>query len=173
MLQAEPGDTSVLEWLFRHNTWANLTLLEFCEGLSDAELDAAAVGGYGSIRDTFTHYVYAEVDYVNLANDKWPEAFPREEQFVGVAGMKAAMRWAGDELLQLALAARADTIVHVERPDEPVYEYPLAGFMVQVLDHSAEHRTQIATILTQIGLEPPPVSGWKYMRARGDLHEFA
>jgi uncharacterized damage-inducible protein DinB len=141
--------------------------------LSDAQLDATAVGVYGSLRDTFVHYVYAEVDYVNLANGKWPTEFPREEQFVGFAGMQAAVRWAGDELLQLALVARADTIVHVERPDEPVYEYPLAAFMVQVLDHSAEHRTHIATILTQIGLEPPPVSGWKYMRARGELHEFA
>ena len=40
----------------------------------------------------------------------WPEAFPREEQFVGFAGMKAAVHWAGDELLQLALAARADVV---------------------------------------------------------------
>ena len=36
----ERGDTSVLTTLFEHNAWANLKLLDFCTGLSDAQLDA-------------------------------------------------------------------------------------------------------------------------------------
>jgi uncharacterized damage-inducible protein DinB len=171
--QTEQGDTSVLTALFRHNAWANLKLLEFCEGLSDEQLDATAIGCFGSIRDTLVHIAGSEVDYVNLVNDKLPVAPPPEDQFVGFEVLKDGVRWAGDELLQLAISARADTIVHVERPDEPIYEYPLAGFLVQVLNHSTEHRTQISTIITQLGIEPPAMTGWKYMREMGELHEFA
>jgi uncharacterized damage-inducible protein DinB len=173
MLQTEQGDSSVLTWLFGHHTWADLRLLEFCEGLSDAQLDTTVLGTYGSIRATLVHFIHSEVDYVNLATEKWPEVIPPEDRFVGFAVLEAGVRWAGDELLQLALAARAGTIVRVERPQEPVFEYPLTGFMAQVLHHSSEHRTQIATILTHLGLVPPNLSGWQYMRERGELREFA
>ncbi|MDQ6693958.1 MAG: DinB family protein [Chloroflexota bacterium] len=172
MPQSEQGDTSVLAALFKHNAWANLKLLDFCEGLSDSRLDATAIGCFGSIRDTLVHIDYSEADYVNLVNDKWPAVPPEEDRFTGFAVLKDAVGWAGDELLQLAISARADTIVRVERPGEPIFEYPLAGFMVQVLNHSTEHRTQISTIITQLGLEPPAMTGWKYMREMGELHEY-
>jgi uncharacterized damage-inducible protein DinB len=60
--QTTRWDTSALTALFRHNTWANLTLLEFCEGLSDLQLHATAVGGFGSVRDTLAHIATSEAD---------------------------------------------------------------------------------------------------------------
>lgn len=162
----------MLTKLFGHNAWANLKLLDFCEGLSDEQLDATAIGCFGSIRDTLAHIVSGEVDYVNLVNDKLPAVPPPSDQFPGFEVLKDAVRWASDELLQLAISARADTIVRVMRPQEPIFEYPLASFMVQVLNHSTEHRTQISTIITQLGIEPPAMTGWKYMREMGELHEL-
>ena len=170
--QGDTRDTSVLTRLFHHNTWANLKLLDFCEGLSDEQLDATAVGAFGSIRDTLVHFVSAEVDYVNLATDKSPTLPLPSDQFPGFKVLKEGVRWAGDELPKLAIAARADTIVRVTRPQEPIYEYPLASFIVQVLNHSTEHRTQISAVVTQLGLEPPAMSGWKYMREMGEFREL-
>ena len=172
MRETEPGDTSVLTTLFAHNTWANLKLLDFCEGLSDEQLDATAIGCYGSIRETLLHIAGGEVDYVNLATDRLPAVPLPSDQFPEFEVLKAGVRWAGDELLNLATAARADTIVRVTRPGEPIFEYPLAGLMVQVLNHSSEHRTQISTIITQLGIEPPAMSGWKYMREMGEFREL-
>jgi uncharacterized damage-inducible protein DinB len=172
MQETEGGDTSVVTTLFAHNTWANLKLLDFCEGLSDEQLDATAIGCFGSIRDTLVHIASGEVDYVNLASDKLPAVPLPSDQFPGFEVLKEGVRWAGDELLQLAVAARADTIVRVMRPQEPIFEYPLASFMVQVLNHSTEHRTQTSTIITQLGIEPPAMSGWKYMREMGEFREL-
>src|SRR5436853_6972693 len=121
------GDTSVLTRLFQHNTWANLKLLDFCEDLNDAQLDTTAVGCYGSIRDTLVHFVSGEVDYVNLAIDKIPALPLPSDEFPGFEALREGVRWAGDELLKLAVSARDDSIVRVTRPDEPIYEYPLAG----------------------------------------------
>ena len=172
MPENSQGDTSVLSKLFHHNTWANLKLLDFCEGLSDEQLDATATGCYGSIRDTLLHIAGGEVDYVNLATDKLPALPLPSDEFPGFEVLKEGVRWAGDELLQLATSARDDTIVRVTRPQEPVYEYPLSSLLVQVLNHSTEHRTQIATIITQLGIEPPAMSGWKYMREMGEFREL-
>jgi uncharacterized damage-inducible protein DinB len=171
MQNSEQGETSVLIKLFEHNTWANLTLLDFCERLSDAQLDATAIGGFGSIRDTLVHIVGGEVSYVARVNGKLPSTWSSGDQFPGFAALTGAVRWAGDELLQLALSARADTVVR-QRPPRQLIEYKLASLIVQALNHSTEHRTQISTIITQLGMEPPDMSGWKYMEEIGELREF-
>jgi uncharacterized damage-inducible protein DinB len=171
MQEHEPGDTSVLTTWFAHNTWANLKLLDFCERLSDEQLDATAIGCFGSIRDTLLHIVGAEVSYVNRVNDKLPARPLSRDQFPGFEVLKDAARWAGDELLQLALSARKDTSVRQRLPRQLI-EYKLASLMVQAVGHSTEHRTQISAIITQLGLEPPDMSGWNYMEESGELQEF-
>lgn len=170
MQERDGGDTSVVKTLFAHNTWANVKLLDFCAQLNDEQLDTAAVGGYGSIRDTLQHIVRAEVGYVERVNGKLPPDKPVPNQPVSFEQMKSAARWAGDELLLLALAARDDRVVQ-QRPPRELFRYPLASLMMQALTHSTEHRTQISAIITQLGLEPPDMSGWQYMDEMGELHE--
>jgi uncharacterized damage-inducible protein DinB len=42
---------------------------------------------------------------------------------------------------------------------------------MQAINHATEHRTQISTIITQLGLEPPDMAGWQYMDEMGEFHE--
>jgi uncharacterized damage-inducible protein DinB len=166
----ERGDSSLLTALFAHNVWANLKLLDFCAGLSDEQLDATAIGGFGSIRDTLQHIISAEVGYVERVNGKLPPS-SSSDQFPGFAVLKDAARWAGDELLQLALSAREDTLVR-QRPPRHIFQYRLASLMVQAITHSTEHRTHIAVIITQLGIEPPDMSVWQYIEAIGELQDL-
>jgi uncharacterized damage-inducible protein DinB len=85
--------------------------------------------------------------------------------------LKDAARWTSDELLQLAVSARADSNVR-ERWERMLSEYRLASLIMQAINHSTEHRTQIATIITQLGMEPPDMSGWQYMVDIGEYKEF-
>jgi uncharacterized damage-inducible protein DinB len=165
------GDDSVLVKLFNHNAWANLLLLESCAGLTDAQLDAAAVGGYGSIRDTLTHLLVAEQNYVNQVNGRLPAVPLQKGQWPGFVTATAAAQWSSAELLQIARTARADT-VHRVPPPRPAVEYKLSTLIVQAITHSTEHRTQIATILTTLGVEPPDLSGWHYMEVLGEITDF-
>ena len=171
MRETQPGDTSVLTRLFEHNTWANLKLLDFCEGLSDAQLDATAIGCFGSIRDTLVHIVGAEVSYVERVNGRLPAQPIARDQFPGFVVLKDAVRWAGDELLALAISARKDTRVRQRSPRQ-LFEYTLASLIAQGLSHSTEHRAQISAIITQLGMEPPDMSGWQYMDESGELQEL-
>lgn len=170
MTNHQQGDHSVLTALFAHNTWANLKLLNFCEGLTDEQLDSTAIGGFGSIRATLTHIIGAEISYVRRVNGRVPATPLVKGEFPTFEVLKAAVRWTGEELPELAASARTDTLVREAFPPQ-IEEYPLASLMVQAISHSIEHRTQIATIITQMGMEPPDMSGWRYMVERGEYRK--
>lgn len=172
MDQSDEKKSSLIEQLFRHNTWANLTLLAACEGLSDEQLDTSVPGNYGSIRDTLLHIVGSEVSYVNRVNGHLPGEPPKDDEFPGFELLKHDAEWCGAELLQLAQQAQpSDIVTQVRRGSRA--QYPLTGLMVQVINHSTEHRTQVATTLTQLGIQPPEMSGWEYMAATGQLSDEA
>jgi hypothetical protein len=51
--------------------------------------------------------------------------------------------------------------------DEPIERdegewIPASVIFVQAIDHAAEHRTHAATILSQLGIEPPTMDGWQF-----------
>lgn len=163
-------DSMVVD-LFRHNTWANLRLLEACEGLNDEQLNATVAGTYGSIRDTLWHIVGAEMSYVERATGHLPDEQPKREDVPGFEVLKRIACWSGEELLALALAASSTDMVEErseEFPGETVF-YNLTGLLTQVINHATEHRTQAATILTQRGVQPPEMDGWAYMEAMGEF----
>ena len=171
MQDNERGDTSVLTTMFAHNGWANLKLLDFCEKLSDQQLDTTAIGCFGTIRDTLWHIVGAEVSYVHRVNGKLPPRPISRGVFPGFAVVKDVARWTNDELLKLALAGRKDTMV-TESEQGLACEYTLASLMMQAINHANEHRAQVAAIITQLGMEPPDMSGWQYMVDTGEFREW-
>jgi uncharacterized damage-inducible protein DinB len=156
--------------LFRHNAWANLKLLNACEGLSEGHLAANVPGTYGTIRDTLLHIVGAEVSYVRRVNGRLPDNPPKRGEFPGFEVLKKAVTWCEEEYLQLALNATPADMV-VETWEGKTARYRLTALLTQAINHSTEHRAQIATILTQQGIEPPDMSGWMYMDEMGIFQE--
>jgi uncharacterized damage-inducible protein DinB len=66
-------------------------------------------------------------------------------------------RWAGDRLSEVAEKADPDALV--DRGDAQV---PASVVLVQAINHATEHRAHAATILTQLGIEPPLLDGWTF-----------
>ncbi len=109
MVDNQQGDSSVLTALFAHNVWANLKLLDFCERLSDEQLDATAIGGFWLHTRHIAAYHQRRGGVLwSVSTAKLPAAPPQSDQFPGFAVLKEAARWAGGELLQLALSAREE-----------------------------------------------------------------
>jgi len=46
---------------------------------------------------------------------------------------------------------------------------PVPLFLLQAVNHGTEHRSQLATILTQLEVEPPEMDGWAYFFASGHM----
>ena|SRR5687767_10725189 len=164
--QPEQAGISVLVKLFEHNAWANVKLLDFCSRLSDEQLGATAVGTFGTIRGTLMHMIGAEQGYVERVNGRTPPKPLSRDRLPTFEMLSDAAAWTSSQMLELALSAHADTLVEEVSPEEKV-EYNLTDLLVQAVGHSTEHRSQIATTITQLGLEPPDLSGWAWMEETG------
>ncbi len=150
-----------LEKLFEHNTWANLKVIHACLGLSDEQLDAAPKSATrGSIRDTLVHLVTSQQGYLRLLT------LPREERLEPIptppfAELGKLAASSGNALLALARdEARKLPKGHVQTRSGSSVEPWLV--MVQVINHATEHREQIKSMLSALGMEPPEIDAWSY-----------
>lgn len=152
--------------LFLHNLWANSQLLRACQELTDEQLDASAVGTYGSIRDTLLHIVAGEEDYLGVLTGERPAEPLYRNPPARVSELRERAAEIGEALMHAATrVGQEDTFPR--RYDGRIYQIPAPRFLVQILDHSREHRTHVTTILTQLGIEPAALDGWAYMHAMG------
>jgi uncharacterized damage-inducible protein DinB len=150
----------ILVRLFEHNRWANLRAVEACAALADVPLDATVLGTAGSVRETLMHIAGAEQRYVLLLIGRQP-TYGERDGWPGVERLRQALDESGRALIELAGRADPDEVLTGDFQGRP-YALPVATIYVQAINHATEHRSQIATILTQQGVEPPDFSGWAW-----------
>jgi len=76
------------------------------------------------------------------------------------------------QLEEAATQAGRDHEVEVTGDDPPgTWRMPASLILLQAVNHGTEHRSQVSTILTQLGVEPPEMDGWTYFFASGKLIE--
>ncbi len=154
--------TAGLSDFYKYNLWANLRLLDACAQLSDAQLDATMPGTYGSVRQTLMHLFSAEEGYSRHFRLTGPAPTPRLEErgdFPGFDELRRRAESSGKELIALAERGNLDHILHL---DGGTYDASLMIVMLQALDHGIDHRSQIATLLSQQGIELPDLDAWAY-----------
>lgn len=157
--------SSIAQEFFRHNLWANLQLIDFCEGIENAQLDAVVPGTLGSIRSTLIHILMGEQWYVNLLSDRQPER-PFPDDFPGFDALRDFARWSGAALIDIAANMPPD-LVRRDVPGGPPHTFQSVAILIQALNHSTEHRGHIATVLGQHNIKPPHIDGWAYAEAQG------
>jgi uncharacterized damage-inducible protein DinB len=161
---------SALISLFDHNRWANLSLLETCQRLNEEQLDVASVGAYGSIRDTLLHLAAAEERYLSIFTGHQREDPIREGSFPGFDKLAERLAESGKELIVLAAKMKSADVLQ-GRNRGVLQPVPAPVVLVQIINHATEHRTNITTILSQLGVDYPRVDGWAYgefLRERED-----
>ncbi len=148
---------------FRHNLWANLRLLDACARLSDAQLDApAAAGMFGSVHQTLLHLFTAEEGYARHYRFTGPAPTPRLADlsaFPGFDELRRRAQSSGEELI--AVAERGD-LGRILSLDAGTYEAPVIIVLIQAINHGIDHRSQIATLLSQQGIALSDLDGWAY-----------
>jgi uncharacterized damage-inducible protein DinB len=153
---------------FRHSAWATRGLIDFCRQLSDEQLNAGAVGSFGSILATLKHMLGAEASYQFVFSGKFPawnwrdeEAQPLEEIAPWVDDLAAF--W--EELLSKPFDA--EVLLHQDFQTGESRDVRAGIVVAQALHHGTAHREQVATILTSLGFEPPDLDVWEYGMAVG------
>lgn len=149
--------------LYEQNRWANLLLLDACKDLSESQLDAADIEGtFGSIRDTLLHLASAEGRYVwRMQGSPEPEP-PREDKgFPGFDELRTRLDDSGRALIDVVLSTPGDMPLSASFGGKD-YSYVADLVKVQAINHATEHRAQISTMLTQLGIKPPEMDGWSF-----------
>ncbi|HEY7415252.1 MAG TPA: DinB family protein [Ktedonobacteraceae bacterium] len=152
--------TTGLPDFFKYNLWANLHLLDACAQLSDAQLDATMKGTYGSIRETLMHLFASEENYVRHFTGTSPTPRLKElTMFPGIDELRRRAEISGKELITIAEQRDLNQIFYL---DGGTYEASAMILLIQAIEHAIEHRSQIATLLSQQDIEPPDLQGWGY-----------
>ena len=152
---------SFLDAAFAHNTWATIQIIDACTNLSAEELQTTVPGTRGPIIDTLRHIVAGEAVDLEIvtgvrANEQLAHMPPGE--------LRAPAAELGEAWTRF-LSQPID-------PDEPVHELddtdgyertaPLAFRLAGTLNHGCDHRSQICTALTTLGVQPPKIDVMDY-----------
>ena len=152
---------NTLETIFSHNLWANLRLFEECNKLTNEQLDTSMVGVFGSIRDTLLHIVRAEQGYISRVSTGKRFHAPEDANPMSITDMMIAVKTTGEGLIEWAAKVKKSDTVQIDW-DGTMRDVPKTIILNQVINHATEHRSQVMSLLTQIGIEPPDVSSWSY-----------
>jgi uncharacterized damage-inducible protein DinB len=161
---------SLLSDAFGHHVWATLRLIDTCMVLTPGQLDSAVPGTFGPIIDTLRHLIGADRAYLfALTAGRAPLV---DEETMGLAELRGVVE--DDGLAWTSLLATdldPDAIVVRRRPDGSEGHAPLGIRLAQALHHGTDHRSQVCTALTALGVEPPAIDAWDYADEDGRLLE--
>ena len=161
---------SMLADAFGHHVWATQQIIDACADLTEEQLATTVPGTYGSVIDTLRHTVGADVSYLDLFSDAGPSGF--DEEAADLAALRAAMEATGTGW-KAVLATELDpnTVMTRLRDDGSESAAPLGIRLAQVIHHGTDHRSQVCTALTTLGIEPPDIDVWAYAWKDGRLTE--
>jgi uncharacterized damage-inducible protein DinB len=156
---------------FAHHVWATLRLLDVCQELGPEQLETAVPGTYGSILDTMRHLVAADNSYLFVTTRGRIQ--PIDEEDMDLAALRAEIEGHGDAWSSLlAQGPDPDEVLERHRDDGSETHAPMGIRLAQALHHGTDHRSQICTALTTLGVEPPSIDVWDFGEQDGRVVEI-
>jgi uncharacterized damage-inducible protein DinB len=157
--------TSLLKDAFAHHAWATLELMDACAELEEHQLRVGVPGVYGSILETLRHLVGSDCSYLRVTSGSHADFDEDGAELADLRREMEAHAAAWPELLGRDLDPDAWLVRH--RPDGSETHAPLGIRLAQAVHHGTDHRSQVCTILTNQGIEPPAIDVWDYGLAHG------
>ncbi|HLZ70106.1 MAG TPA: DinB family protein [Dehalococcoidia bacterium] len=152
--------------LLRYNRWAVLTLLDACQALGEARLDARPQGISGSVRELL-HIVGGQQTFVLRTRGRRHEGeLNRGSPWPGFAVLRGVAVRSSDELIAVAEELVQDSELRLPWRGRE-YRYPKSCFLVHAVQHGVEHRTEVKLAPAQLGVQTPDLDAWFYAEAMG------
>lgn len=161
---------SLLTDAVAHHMWATQRLLDVLAELDDQQLATTVPGTYGSILDTIHHLIDSDASYLNVVSDG---RYPRlDDGALDIAALRAEMDRHAERWTELVASdPDLDRMTVRRRPDGSSTRAPVGLRLIQVIHHGTDHRSQICTALTTLGIEPPGIDVWSWARAHDRIED--
>jgi len=160
----------LLEDAFAHHVWATVRLVDVCLALSPEQMETAVPGTYGSILDTMRHLVGADSRYLFATTGE--RGYRIDEDHMDLSELRAAMEAGGAAWSGLLAQDLDPDAPNVRRHDDGSETHTTMGIrLAQALHHGTDHRSQICTALTSLGIEPPGIDVWAFAEIDGRVVE--
>lgn len=168
-------DGRLLRDAFGHHVWATLMLIDSCGDLSEEQLATTVPGTFGSIIDTLRHLVGADTSYLWLLSGGEVERLEEDAEAVAdLATLRATMAANGPVWVRvLGRELDPDAVLVRHRDDGSSFSAPIGIRLGQVIHHGTDHRSQVCTALTTLGITPPELDVWDYAASQGTAFETA
>jgi uncharacterized damage-inducible protein DinB len=161
---------SALQDGFAHHVWATLRLIDSCLALDPDQLETAVPGTYGSILDTMRHLVGADASYLFVTSGGASPVI--DEDSMDLAELRSVVERHGPAWSALlGQDPDTDAVIVRRRDDGSESHAPMSIRLAQVLHHGTDHRSQICTALTTLGIEPPSIDVWDFGWQDGRVFE--
>jgi uncharacterized damage-inducible protein DinB len=162
---------SMLQDAFGHHVWATLRVIDACVALNPEQLETAVPGTYGSILATIRHLVGGDAWYLETMSRNRIAGI--DEDQMDLSELRAAMESNGAAWTQILAEGPDPDSVYIARGSDGFETHAPVGIRVaQAIHHGTDHRSQICTALTTLGLEPPAIDVWDYGIQNGRVTEI-
>lgn len=157
--------TTLLDDAIAHHVWATERIIDTCAELSQERLTTPVPGTYGPIIDTLRHLVSADAWYLTFFGDA-PQRLD-EDARPDLAELRSVIGENGRDWAEILARNPDGETDMVEDGDGWRFHAPAGFRLAQVIQHGTDHRSQVCTALTSLGVEPPAIDLWAYGKATG------
>ena len=145
-----------LATLFDYTYWAHRRVLATAARLTDAQFTLRSVIVGRDLRATLVHTLDTECSWRLRLQGRpaaeWKKSLPLSD-YLNVAAL--ADHWTRDEAEMRAWVASLDDAALARSADlDPKEQYPVWYYLVHMVTHSQQHRSEAAQLLTQLGQSP-------------------
>lgn len=135
--------------------WATMRTLGACVELTPEELTRDLGNSFGSVLGTLIHIFCADRMWLSRIEGAGRKSMLDPGEIVNFAVLQK--EWPGmlDRFIEKASAGAAETPVVYERTNGEKQRTPFWQVILHAVNHASYHRGQVATMLRQMGKEPP------------------
>ncbi len=141
--------------LFEYNFWADHKVWDFVVALSEEQFKHPSDYSIGSVHRQIVHLMDAEAVWLARVKGTTPEIFHDADVFPTRESIRA--RWDAVEvawrtyLNDLPDGDIQGIAVYISRTDGRQYRTPVWESLMQIINHSTDHRSQILALIHQLG----------------------
>jgi uncharacterized damage-inducible protein DinB len=162
---------ALFEDAFAHHVWATTRLIDACLALNTKQLATAVPGTYGSIIETMRHLVEGDSDYLSIMTGD--RSYLIETEQMDLSELRGVMENDGALWASFLNRDLDPNAMVKEIDDRDGFERAATSGirLAQALHHGTDHRSQICTALSALGVEPPGIDAWTYGLQAGRVVE--